>query len=330
MEKHISRFLQKVLAGGQLKLREALELYKTTEPQTLSLLEAANQIRTHFRGNRIGLCSIVNAKSGNCPQDCAFCSQSIHHKADIKRYPLISADQILDCAKKSAKIEATRFGIVTSGLSIKNREELSGVCQAIEKIRQYGQILPDASLGTLNKEGASQLKRAGLLRYHHNLETAESFFSNICTTLAFKERVKTVEVAKQTGLEVCCGGVFGLGETPRQRIELALLLRDLDVDSIPLNFLIPIPGTRLENMQVLDPFEILKIIAIFRFLLPSKEINVCGGREANLRGLQSMIFFAGASGMMIGEYLTTGGRDPQKDLRMIGDLGLEIKECPSP
>jgi biotin synthase len=193
---------------------------------------------------------------------------------------------------------------------------------SIREITCKTELRPCASLGVLSKDQLSCLREAGLKRYHHNLETAESYFPTICSTHTFQERVQTIRSAQKEGFEICAGGIFGLGETPEQRIELAFTLRDLDVDSIPLNFLNPVPGTPAEHCSPLPPLDILKIISLFRFVLPEKDIRVCGGREVCLRTLQPLLYLAGANGTMVGNYLTTGGRNPEIDLQEMHDLGF--------
>ena len=324
MKRFIHEVSQKVLEGDSIGKDEALQLWSADGQELLSLLDAANRIRGRFKGNEVNLCAVVNAKSGDCSEDCIFCSQSIRHQTNIQEFPLISSEEMLRAAKDAKEIRAERFGIVTSGRRISERE-VSVVCEGLHLVREQVSIDRCASLGALSHETVHLLKEAGLERYHHNLESSESFFPNICTTHHFQDRLETVRIAKEAGLEVCSGGIFGLGETPAQRIELALTLRELEVDSVPLNFLHPISGTPCEEMSAPAPLEILKTIAIFRFILPTKEIKVCGGRERNLRSLQSMVFFAGASGILIGNYLTTGGQSPEADLQMIRDLGLRIR-----
>lgn len=316
---------EKVIDGQEVTHEESLRLLKiTSQRDTVSFMSCANTVRDHFKGPAIDLCAIINAKSGSCSEDCAFCPQSAHYHADIESYPLVHAENIVEKSKEASRMGAKRFGIVVSGENVKDQGELERICSAIERMCSDVDIGRCASLGTLTREAAKELKRAGLERYHHNLETSESFFPQICTTHSYEERVKTVRTAKEEGLKVCCGGIFGLGESPEQRLELAFTLKELDVDSIPLNFLNPIPGTPLENAPQLPPMEIVKTIAVFRFIHPSKDIRVCGGRERNLRSLQPLIYLAGANATMIGNYLTTPGSDPHNDLQMIDDLMLCI------
>lgn len=316
----------KVLEGEEITFEEASLLLELKGKDIFSLLNAANSIREKFKGEKIDLCSVINAKSGRCPEDCRFCSQSVHYKTAAPIHPLVGLEEIIEAARRARSMGADRFGIVISGRSISGSKELNSICEVLKSLSVEVDIGRCASLGTLTRKAAQALREAGLESYHHNLETAESFFESICTTHKFSERINTIRVAKEAGFKVCCGGIFGLGETGKERIELALTLRELNVDSVPLNILNPIPGTPLENASPIPPLEILKIIAIYRFILPTKDIRVCGGREVNLRDLQSFIFLAGANGTMIGDYLTTPGRDPREDIQMISDLGLVVRQ----
>jgi biotin synthase len=310
--------------GYRMTRDEAMELHASPDHDIVELLAGADKIRRHFKADKVSLCSIVNAKSGRCPEDCAFCSQSVHHKADISAFPLLSGDQIADAFKRASAHPIERFGVVISGRGLKDGDETEAVCGAIRNLRDDSDRKTIcASLGVLLRETAAKLKEAGLQSYHHNVETSRAFFPRICTTHSYDERVNTLRTAKEAGLKVCCGGIFGLGESAEDRVDMALLLRELDVESVPLNFLVPISGTRLAGQTALKPLEILKIIALFRYTLPEKDIRVCGGREKNLRDLQGMMFFAGANGIMLGNYLTTAGRSPEEDLKLLSDLGLE-------
>ena len=324
MRDFIEEASRKVLGGEEIGPEEALRLSRADDGDIFSLLEGANRIREKFLGNEVDLCAIINAKSGYCPEDCIFCSQSTHHRTNIERFPLISAEEMLEAARRAAGMEAAGFGLVISGRGV-NDKEVSVIGEGLRLIGEKLSLRRCASLGALTGERARLLKESGLQRYHHNLESSESFFPHICTTHSFSERLETVRVAKEAGLEVCSGGIFGLGETPEQRIELAFTLKELNVDSIPLNFLHPIPGTPCEKMLSPLPLDILKTIALFRFILPTKDIKVCGGREKNLRRLQPLLFLAGANGILIGNYLTTPGQDPGADLEMIRDLGLKVR-----
>jgi biotin synthase len=236
-------------------------------------------------------------------------------------------DRIVEAARDAAARGAHRFGIVTSGRGVHEEREVETIARAVEIVAGSLPLEPCVSLGLVEGEFLHRLRDAGLTRYHHNLETAESFFPNICTTRRYEDSVETVRAAREVGLKTCSGGIFGLGESKAQRVELLEALRQLDVDSVPLNFLNPIPGTRLEGRKTLEPLEGLKIIAVARLMMPDKEIRVCGGREVTLRDLQSWALLAGADGLMVGGYLTTAGRGVDEDLRMIADAGFEVREA---
>ena len=319
----IKELESKTTENRQITFQEAVFLSNLNDQDIFDLIASANRIRVKFKGNKISLCSIVNAKSGRCPEDCVFCSQSIHFKTNIDEYPLIKSEEILEKADEALSHGAQKFGIVTSGRKLSTEQELNEICQTIKKLKKEGKIHRCASLGMLGRDELLKLKEAGLEEYHHNLETSRSYFPKVCTTHDYEEDVETVKTAKSLGLRTCCGGIFGLGESMEQRIELAFTLNELNVDSVPLNFLHPIKGTKSENFPSLKPLEILKIIALYRFLLPTKDIKIAGGREHNLRDFQSMIFAAGANSTMVGNYLTTKGRAYQDDLQMIKDMGLE-------
>jgi len=300
----------------------ALTLSMEEEIDIFELFTLANRARRAFRGDKIDLCSIVNAKSGACPEDCFFCAQSAHNKTNIKTYPLLDKKKIIEAAISARERGVRRFCIVTSGRRPSN-SEMDKICEFISEIRNLG-LLPCATLGMVSFDQLKKLKDAGLHRYHHNLETSETFFKEICTTHTYKEKLRTIETAKSLGLSVCSGGIFGMGESWEDRIDMAFALKEIGVDSIPINFLTPIQGTPLGNRELLNPLEALKIIAIYRLILPHCEIRICGGRPGTLRDLNSYIFFAGADGLLIGNYLTTAGRNPDDDLQMIKDLGFEI------
>ena len=300
---------------------EALELFIEAADHPWMILAAASEIREHFKGKEIILCGITNAKSGKCSEDCKFCAQSSHYKTNVPSYPLKKAKQIVAEAKEAAKNGAEFFGIVTSGKRLNDKKEWVEILKAIEGLREIG-ISPCASLGIIDMEKANELKSAGLFRYHHNLETARSFFKNICTTHDYEDDIETIRAAKSTGLSVCAGALIGMGENISHRIELAETLRELNVDSVPLNILNPIKGTPLSHLKALPPMEILMTIAIFRFMLPAKDIKLCGGKEKNLRQLLPLGILSGANSLMTGNYLTTAGRDSSMDHEMILDLGL--------
>jgi biotin synthase len=310
----------RALSHKRLSASDAEFLASISGQNLFEFFSAANRIRHHFQGNRVDLCSIVNAKSGKCPEDCSYCAQSTRSRARITAYPLLNKEQVLGKAEEAKKGGAKRFCIVTSGRKVSNRELLK-IADMISGVRDLG-LLPCATLGLLTKDDLKLLKSAGLNRYHNNLETSERFFPNICTTHSYNEKKETIRSARQIGLSVCSGGIFGLGETWKDRIDMAFALRDLSPDSVPINFLAPIKGTALSRQQPLKPLEALKIISLYRFILPDKQIRVCGGRLQTLAELNSFIFLAGASGLLIGNYLTTVGRGYKDDVRLIRDLGF--------
>lgn len=322
----MTNLLQQITTGQLLNDEQAYQLAAMPATELPALLTAATLVREQAFGTKVSLCAIINAKSGLCPEDCAFCAQSAHHATTVAQYPLLDEQTLLENARRAAACGAGCYGIVTSGSGIRSGEELDRICSVIRKIRAEGLIAPGASLGTLDAFSVHALKDAGLVTYHHNLETSRSFFPQICSTHDYEDDVATVRLAKQAGLRVCSGGLFGLGESMAQRVELALTLRELDVDSVPINFLDPVDGTPLAGSNNLSPLECLHIIALFRLIIPKAHITVCGGREKNLRDLQSWIFMAGASGVMTGNYLTKEGRQPSDDRQMIADLGLTLTE----
>jgi len=312
---------------GALGEEEALLVLGDRTIPLSGLLAVTDRLRRRHSGNRIRLCSIINAKSGFCSEDCSFCAQSSRYSTGVTHYPLLAVERLSVAAVEAASTGAGEFSIVTSGAALRSEKELTVLEQALRSIRQSSANLQRcASLGRVTPGQLYRLKQAGLECFHHNLETSRRFFPRICTTHTYDDRVKMVRTAKRAGFRVCSGGIFGMGEADRDRVALAMELRELDVDSVPLNFLHPIPGTPLEAAGFLTPEICLRIIATFRLLLPDKDIMICGGREYNLRDMQSMIFWAGANGMMIGNYLTTSGRDIEADLKMLKDIGLEPYE----
>lgn len=308
--------------GRPLSAREALELAALPAVHTLNLFTVAGLAAgVNASRTRSFTCGIINAKSGRCPENCAFCAQSAHYRTGAPEYPLVDEEMLLRRAEELAAAGAARFGIVTSGTAL-NEREVDAVCAAVQRITAEVGIRVCGSLGQVNAEQAKRLVQAGLRRYHHNLETAASFFPKICSTHAYEEDVASLAVARDAGLELCCGGIFGLGESWKQRVEFSQTLAELDVDAIPVNFLTPIPGTPLENAPRLRPGEALRIISILRLMHPGRDIIVCGGRAAVLGAWQSWIFAAGANAMMTGNYLTTAGNAFAEDHELLGELGL--------
>ncbi len=290
------------------------------------LIRRAGQVRRRHYGREVRFCAIINAKSGRCPERCSFCSQSRHFDTDAPVYPLKTPEEILDAALRAENDGAGEFSIVTSGRSVRLKKELACLEKSIRMIAGRTGMKQCASMGELPADILAMLKQAGLQCYHHNVETAPSFHPEIVSTHSFDDEVRVVESARNAGLVTCCGGIFGMGETRAQRVELIFAIRDVDPDYVPLNFLNPVTGTPLEGRRDLTPADCLKIIAISRLAMPKKHITVCGGREFNLAGRQKEMFDAGATGTMVGDYLTTKGRTPQEDRKMVEEAGYILKK----
>ena len=315
-------FVAQINAGEPLNETQALQILSARGAELTAFMAVAQGLKQQYLGDQIGSCAIINAKSGHCAENCSFCAQSIHNKTEITTYPLKSTAEILQGALAAQNHGSQCFSIVTSGTRVEPGEEFEQLLDTIRTLRSQTTITISASIGILDSASAKALQLAGCGTYHHNLETARSFFPEICTTHSYDEDVATIRAAQAAGMQVCCGGIFGLGESLEQRIEMGMLLQQLDVDSVPINFLNPVPGTPLEGSTQLTPFDCLRIICLYRYLLPRKRITVCGGRDVNMRDLQAAIFMAGASSMMIGNYLTTAGRNLQTDQQMLVDASF--------
>jgi len=324
MRKKIRKIGEKVLEGESVGIKEVLPLLGAKGPDILDLAAAANRVRAEFNGSEIDLCSLLNVKSGRCSEDCVFCAQSGHYKTEAPVYPLMDMNRIVGEAREAHKKGTRRFCLITSGREL-NDKEFETIVSALDRIQKETTLDLDCSLGTLSEERAEALRKVGVTRYNHNVETSESHFPKICSTHSFGDRVKTIEVLKDRGFSICCGGIIGLGESPQQRLELAFCLRELGIDCIPLNILNPRPGTPLEHSESVPPMEIIKTISLFRLILPRGTLKIAGGREANLRDLQSLALLAGANGLILGNYLTTVGRSAEDDLAMVRDLGFSLK-----
>lgn len=320
----LTSLASKAINEKNISLEDVEILYKIGREKPFLLMAYASEVRDYFKGRRISLCSIINAKSGLCPENCRFCAQSAHHSTHAEVYPLMPREKIIMKAKDARESGAGMFSIVTSGTRIEGEHEWAEIEAAVKEMVKMG-IKPCASVGMLDLARAKRLKEVGLFRYHHNLETARSNFDNICTTHDYEEDIETVKNAKAAGLSVCSGGIIGLGETMEQRIEMAFTLKELDVDSVPINILNPIEGTPLAHMEQLSPVEILTTIALYRFILPDKDIKLCGGKEKNLRQLLPLCIVAGCNSLMTGNYLTTLGRDAASDKEMITDMGFTVE-----
>lgn len=311
----------KVLNGEEITREEAEYLINVSDEDTMLLLAMADKIRQKFAGDDVDCCAIINGRSGKCSENCKFCAQSAHYQTGVKEYGLLDEEEIMAAAVKAKEAGAVRFSVVTSGRGQSKADDFTNICRVLKRIREELGIEVCASLGILTQEQALELKAAGVTRYHSNLETAASYFPDICTTHDYNDKFFTIKNAQAAGLRVCSGGIFGLGETPEQRVEMAFTIKELGIDSVPINMLTPIPGTPFAENKALAPLEILRAFAVYRFILPKAQIRTAGGREVNLRDLQSLALNGGASGIMIGGYLTTAGRGTERDMQMLKDLG---------
>src|SRR5580765_3804516 len=324
-QQKISDLGQRVLNGGRVTREEGQWLFELEAPADISdLMGWANRIREHFKGNKIHLCSIVNVKAGGCSENCKFCSQSAAYQTDSPRYGLVEEQPIMQAAVEASENGVTALGLVAAWRGLEEGPVLDEICNRLEELKRSGKTRPDASLGIIREQKvADRLKEAGLECYNHNLESSERFFPEVCTTHTYEERVETIKHLKQAGIKICSGGILGMGETREDRCELAFSLKELGAHIVPINILNPIEGTPFARREPLPPLEILKSIACFRFILPRQEIMIAGGRAVNLRDMQSMVFAAGASALMVGNYLTTLNQPVEKDLQMLKDLGLD-------
>ena len=320
----IDAITQHILNGGQMTVAEGQWMIRLHQDYLPWLMAGADRIRKTFRGNDIEVCAISNVRSGNCSENCSFCSQSGHYQTDAPAYNYISSEQLSEQAQRARQWGASDFGVVSKGWGVRSQKERAQLREYFQTLNQTSDIGRCASLGVLDNNTALELKAMGMENYHHNLECAPSFFDNVCSTHTYQENIDTINSARDAGLRVCSGGILGMGESLDQRIELADTLRQLNVESVPLNFLNPQQGTPMGEVQPMQPMEILLSIAVFRYMLPQAEIRIAGGRQF-LGDMQAMIFMAGASGVMIGDYLTTRGRSVEDDINMLKDLKLSAR-----
>ena len=313
MQYDVKTLGKSVMDGQAILFADALSLAQ--EEDFDALLEASQCVREKYCQNRVTLCSIMNAKSGMCSEDCRFCAQSGHYTTGVQVYPITSFESALRAAVIAESHGIQRFALVTSGKKLNDRE-FSKILEIIHGLRRTVKIDLCASLGALTRERAEELKEAGITRYHHNVETSSDYFPQICTTHTYLDRIETIRTVIAAGIEPCCGGIIGLGESMEQRIRLAFEIKAMGVKSIPLNILNPIPGTPLEHMPRLAPDEILRTIAMFRLIIPDSELRYAGGRCA-LGDKQRLGLIAGISSVMVGNFLTTAGNDISQDLAMI-------------
>ncbi|HET7753966.1 MAG TPA: biotin synthase BioB [Anaeromyxobacteraceae bacterium] len=301
-------------------------IHHTREPDLSALMARARAVREAVHGDAVSLCGITNAKSGRCAEDCGFCSQSAHFEGTgAPEYPMVSAREIAEHAKLAESAGAREFSVVTSGTKLARESELRTLEEALQLMSAETGVMRCASLGLMEKPQLERLKAAGLQSFHHNLESARSFFGNVCSTHSFDEQLATIRAAKDVGLKLCTGGILGMGETPEQRVELAETIRELDVDCVPINFLNPRAGTPMAHVQAITAEECLAAIAVYRLMMPGAHIFAMGGREVNLGDRQHLVFEAGADGTMVGNYLTSAGASPQEVVGMIRSQGLTVK-----
>jgi len=318
-----NELVKKIKSGGEITFDEALALGELQGEQLNELFLAALLVTRSLHGNRVDLCSIMNVKSGRCSEDCVFCAQSGHYRTDINIYPLLTKEDILERAYQMEYQGARRFSLVTSGKGVLD-SDFEKILAIYETLREKTSLSLCASLGIIDYDKALRLKKAGVTTYHHNIETSQSFYPEICSTHSFNERVETIRAARKAGLDICTGGIIGLGEGWQQRVEMAFQLKELRPVSVPVNILNPIKGTPLWDSFVPAPLEILKTLAMFRLVLPGVILRLAGGREAALRDLQSTALLSGINGLMVGDYLTTSGRSVGDDLQMLRDLECDI------
>lgn len=319
----IDSCMKKVINGNTISLDEAERLISTNN--LIKLSDSANLITRKFSQDSVDVETLLNAKSGNCPEDCSFCAQSTFYETGITKYPLLPDEIILDRAIE-AKINGAASFCLVCAYREPPQNEFEKICKVIERLRKEVDLDINVSLGFMTPERAQRLKSLGVKRYNHNLETSESFFSEICKTHDFADRVETARIVKVAGLELCCGGIIGMGETPKQRIELAFSLSALEPDEVPINILIPRKGTpkELDNYSI-NPLDIIRTIAVWRFIMPKTILKIAGGREVYFKDNGRLALQAGANGIITGGYLTTNGNAPNKDIQMIHEIGLDTR-----
>jgi biotin synthase len=313
--------IDKVFNNQQISFKEAYTLLSTNDIPTLA--KGANTITRKFNGEVVDIESLVNAKSGTCPEDCSFCAQSSFYNTGISKYPLLPTVKLIDHARNAKNEGSTSFCLVCAYRSPPEKD-FQQICDAISQIKNTIDIDVNVSLGFMTPERAKKLKRLGVKRYNHNLETAKSYFSQICTTHDYEDRIHTGKIIKEAGLELCCGGIIGMGESPEQRLELAFSLADLHPDEVPINILISREGTPLMYNHPLTNEDIIKTIAVWRFIMPKTILKIAGGREKYFRDNGRYALQAGANGIISGGYLTTGGNTHNNDINMIKEIGLEV------
>jgi biotin synthase len=312
--------MNKVLQGGKITFEEAERLLATKDITTLA--DCANTITRKFNGDVVDVEALLNAKSGRCPEDCSFCAQSTFYETGINKYPLLPTEEVVEQAQHAKDDGATSFCLVCAYRAAPDKD-FDQLCDTITAIKKHVGTEVNVSLGFMTLERARKLKSLGVKRYNHNLEAAESYFSKICSTHEFQDRVNTARIVKEAGLELCCGGIIGMGESARQRLELAFSIAALNPDEVPINILIGRQGTPLEGYDPIQPEDAIKTIAVWRFIIPKTILKIAGGREVHLEDQGKLALKAGANGIITGGYLTTGGNRAEKDIAMIKEIGLQ-------
>jgi len=312
--------MRKVLGGGSISFEEAEKLLATNDIAMLAY--CANTITRTFNGDMVDVETLVNAKSGRCPEDCSFCAQSSFYDTGIKKYPLLSKEELFERAKEAQESGATSFCLVCAYRDPPEKD-FQHICEAIKEIKSKVEIEVNVSLGFMTLSRARELKKLGVKRYNHNLEAAESYFEKICNTHKFSDRLNTAKIVKEAGLQLCSGGILGMGESARQRIELAFSLASLNPDEVPVNILLGRKGTPLAAIEPLQPLDAIRTIAVWRFIMPKTILKIAGGREVHLKENDRLALKAGANGIITGGYLTTGGNEANRDITMIREIGLK-------
>jgi biotin synthase len=320
----IKETMASVLNGNDISFEDAEKLLSSNDVYTLA--DCSNTITRTFNGDIVDVETLINAKSGACPEDCSFCAQSSFHNTGLNKYPLLPKETIFEQAQKAKESGANSFCLVCAYRSPPEKE-FQQICQTIIEIKNKVSIDVNVSLGFMTHERAQRLKSIGVKRYNHNLETSESYFTQICKTHDFYDRINTAKIVKAEGLELCCGGIIGMGESPIQRLELAFSIKSLKPDEVPINILIARKGTPLETLNPINPIDAIKTIAVWRFIMPKTILKIAGGREVHLKDKERIALKAGANGIITGGYLTTGGNSSKRDTAMIKEIGLQTSKA---
>lgn len=318
----LQSIVRRLLSGGEISRDEADQLCRCSQQE---LSTAADAVRVSRMGKEADLCSIMNAKSGACPENCRYCAQSSHYSTGISETPLVSKEKALGAAVRMEHAGVRRFSLVTSGGAL-SEGEFDEILDLFSTLKEKTGLKLCASLGAVSEERARKLSEAGVVRYHHNLETGPAYYPSVCDTHTFEDRVRTILAVKRAGLSVCSGGILGMGESMSDRLDMAFVLRELEVDSVPLNILCPIPGTPFEAMSPLSPEEVLKTVALFRLILPKAQIRFGAGR-ASLGAAEAEGYRGGLNGAIVGDFLTTPGSVIADDIRKLREAGLELPEA---